>query len=210
MLECIGKLPAQTSSECSQSVELPATLTLKFALEQFLSVDRHIMLEDCITSDQLAAHLEGYVSNKVLSIAKLDLNTYHVIFDNNVAVVARVLPSHNAFVTVTALSNTLRYLATQGYPAERPESEVTPTVTRLDDKLGSGCVLVTKFVPGTRPERNRITFHRLGLLLGRLHTMPVPEGMSKGGSWHHLCLQGGISEECQAAMRALDSGQQAG
>lgn len=165
------------------------------------------MLTDCITPDQLAAHLEGCASRKVLSVARLDFNIFRVDFDNNIAVVARIFPSHNALAAVSALSSTLRHLAVQSYPAETLESEVVESVTKLDDKLGTGCVLVTKFVPGARPERNRVTFYKLGLLLGRLHTIPVPDGVPEGGAWHHLSLEGGIHEECQAAMRMLEGAQ---
>jgi Ser/Thr protein kinase RdoA (MazF antagonist) len=163
------------------------------------------MLEDHITADQLASHLEAHGSPKVLSVTKLDLNTSRVEFDDNVAVVARVFPSHDAVAAVSQLSSILRHLAVHDYPAERLESEVVQAVTNLDENLGAGCVLVTKFIPGTRPERNRVTFHKLGQLLGRLHTMPVPDGSPKGGAWHHLCLQGGIHEECEAAARMLDT-----
>ncbi len=162
------------------------------------------MLEDHITSDQLATHLEAHATSKVLSVARLDLNVFRVNLEDNVTVVARVFPSREAYVAVSALSSTLQHLAAHDYPAERLATEAVAPVTELDENLGGGCVLVTSFVSGTRPERNRVTFHKLGELLGRLHAIPVPDGAAKGGAWHHLSPGGGIHDECEAAMRMLN------
>jgi Ser/Thr protein kinase RdoA (MazF antagonist) len=162
------------------------------------------MLEDHITSDQLAAHLEAHATGKVLSVARLDLNVFRVDLDGNVAIVARVFPSQEAHAAVSALSSTLQHLAAHNYPTERLASDVIEPVTKLDEKLGAGCVLATTFVSGTRPERNRTTFYKLGDLLGRLHAIPAPDGAPKGGAWHHLSSEGGIHDECEAAMRMLN------
>lgn len=61
---------------------------------------------------------------------------------------------------------------------------------------------------GQRLERNRDTFYRLGDLLGQLHCLPVPPDITTpGGTWHHLSLVGGISEECRTAVRMLNDDQ---
>jgi Ser/Thr protein kinase RdoA (MazF antagonist) len=122
--------------------------------------------------------------------------------------VARVFPGEQALQVAMRLYGILQHLQTHDYPAERPAVTVVHTVSKLDPALPAGAVLATTFVPGTRPERNRVTFYKLGQLLGRLHALPIPEGQSKGGAWHHLSLLGGIDQECDAAARMLDVAQQ--
>ena len=154
------------------------------------------------------AHLEAYDPRKVSSVARLDLNVFRVDFGDGAAIVARVIPGQRAFLVVASIVDILRHLEMHNYPAERLAVEVVQTSTKLGPTLPPGSVIATNFVPGTRPERNRVTFHKLGQLLGRLHALPVPEGLPKGGAWHHLSSEGGIHEECEAAVRMLDAAQQ--
>jgi Ser/Thr protein kinase RdoA (MazF antagonist) len=133
---------------------------------------------------------------------------FRVNFDNDVAIVARIFPGEDALRVAVRLCSILQHLQAHDYPAERPAVAVVHAVSKLDPALPVGAVLATNFVPGARPERNRATFHKLGQLLGRLHALPVPEGQSKGGAWHHLSLLGGIDEECEAAVRMLDAAEQ--
>jgi hypothetical protein len=168
------------------------------------------MPEDLITIDQLTRHLEGraYDSNKVTSVVKLDVNVFGVAFNNDANVVARVIPGPEALVAISTLSSILGHLDRYVYPAEKKAMETVQTISRLDRPLPIGAVLATTFVPGTRPERNRVTFHKLGQLLGQLHALPVPTDTQKGGAWHHLTLEGGLDEECVAAAAMLDAAQQ--
>jgi Ser/Thr protein kinase RdoA (MazF antagonist) len=105
---------------------------------------------------------------------------------------------------IQALSELLQYLEQQRFPAE---SIASPRpVTKLDS--GGGSILVTNFVAGQPPPRDRATFLRLGRLLGRIHVMAIPEGTLDGGSWHHLSLTGGVYEDWDAAIRMLEESTQ--
>jgi hypothetical protein len=48
-----------------------------------------------------------------------------------------------------------------------------------------------------------MSFYRLGRLLGRLHTISVPEDVQEGGAWHHLSTGGIFKDECNAAIQLL-------
>jgi Ser/Thr protein kinase RdoA (MazF antagonist) len=161
------------------------------------------MLHDHLTIEQLNSHLEAHCSVKAVNISKLDLNVYRVEISKSESYVARVFPSEDSFSSISALSRLLIHLEANNYPAERIISGPSNAVTKIAESLGTGCVMLTVFIPGGHPERNRVTFYKLGVLLGQLHSLPVPEAMPIGGSWHHLSLSGGIQEECDAALQML-------
>jgi Ser/Thr protein kinase RdoA (MazF antagonist) len=163
------------------------------------------MLKDHITVEHLASHLEARCSLKLGNISKLDLNVYHVECSNSENYVARVFFSKEYFGNISALSKLLNYLEANHYPAERIVSRSANAVTEIDESLGGGSVMLTTFVPGRHPERNRVTFYKLGVLLSQLHSLPIPEDIPSGGSWHHLSITGGVQEECDAAIRMLDN-----
>nr|WP_242975775.1 phosphotransferase [Desulfosporosinus sp. FKB] len=89
----------------------------------------------------------------------------------------------------------LRYLEQQNFPAERC-AHTEPVFMHEEQP-----VLITNFVDGTKPKGSAKAFYFAGVLLGRLHTLPLASGdMSrKGGAWHHLSVQGGTREEIEAA-----------
>jgi Ser/Thr protein kinase RdoA (MazF antagonist) len=166
------------------------------------------MLQDHLTIEQLSSHLEQLTTKKVLFISKLDHGVYHVKLSDKGDVVARVFPSQDDYSTIKALSALLGYLSEQGYPAERVVPDSASSVSILADAIGSGCVLLTRFAPGNHPERNRVTFYRIGALLAKLHALPIPEGTPTGGTWHHLKLGGDARDECHGAMQMLEKARQ--
>jgi Ser/Thr protein kinase RdoA (MazF antagonist) len=160
------------------------------------------MPKDFITSEQLQSHLETKCMLNVLGVSKLDVSVYRVDCSGK-CYVARVFPSRDSYTVMAAIAHILKQLELDQYPAERVLSNAP--VTEFTEPSGPGCVLLTYFVSGKPPERNRYTFGRLGALLGRLHSLPIPEGALKGGAWHHLLLTGGLIEECDSAIQMLES-----
>ena len=159
------------------------------------------MLEEILSQDQLSSHLENTYSAQVQSISKLDWSVYHIKLTSQTtgseSWVARVYrPEHEP--AIESLIQFLSHLDQQGYPVE--ECINSPITLSENPKA---CILVTKFISGQRPERNRATFFRLGRLLGQLHAMPIPDNAPKGGAWHHLVIAGDIRDECFAAARML-------
>ena len=151
-----------------------------------------------ISPEKLKEHLETCLGVKVENISILDLNVHRVDIDNGPTWIVRIFKQ--PYSEVEDLAKILEHLQQQGFPAEACVSQKT-----LFDFSSDERVLITGFAPGSRPERNRRTFGRLGKLLGRLHCLPVPEGLRRGGAWHHLSASGGISEECEAAKTKLDA-----
>jgi Ser/Thr protein kinase RdoA (MazF antagonist) len=159
------------------------------------------MLEDHLSLDHVTTHLSTR-NITVERVTKLDWNVYRVDIDSEPSLVARVYPSTStcdAAASTSSLVKLLEYLHTQGFPAERCASP--QPLSELDDH--TGCVLLTEFAHGQRPERNRLVFGRMGKLLGKLHTLPIPDTSQPGGAWHHLTPTGGIIEECNAAIQKL-------
>jgi thiamine kinase-like enzyme len=159
------------------------------------------MLEDHLSPDQLSADLSKK-GVQVQAITRLDLNVYHIDVASQRSLVARVYPEKdgcNVLAIARLLARLLNYLQLQNFPAERCAS--LDPVSKLEKH--SGCVMLTQFASGHRPERNRAAFGRLGKLLGRLHTVQVPNWTAEGGAWHHLSPTGGIGDECNAASRML-------
>jgi Ser/Thr protein kinase RdoA (MazF antagonist) len=154
---------------------------------------------EIITTQQLSAHLMKNYSVQVEQVRNLDVNVFWIDL-GDAQWVARVYSQRESLEAIQSFSELLRYLEQQRFPAE---SIASPRpVTKLDS--GEGCVLVTNFVAGQPPPRDRATFFRLGRLLGRIHVMPIPKGTLDGGSWHHLNLTGGAYEEWDAAIRMLE------
>jgi Ser/Thr protein kinase RdoA (MazF antagonist) len=158
------------------------------------------------SQSRLHNHLEAQYNLEIETIHKLDEDVYRVqiLSPQKRCWVARVFhhPA-NAYSAVQSLLVLLDYLKQQGYPSE--ELAVDPSVSALTQiKDSSECVLVTKWVAGQAPERNRNTFYRLGTLLGKLHSLPVPSDcISPGGGWHHLNLSGGVTAEIESAISVI-------
>jgi len=155
------------------------------------------MLKELLSSDQLSSHLEGTYSVKVKDISKLDWNVHRVDLADGKSWVARLYPTKDE-TAIESLAGLLKFLQSSKYPAEKL---VSPPLAKTNDE--TACVLVTHFIQGQRPERNRVTFYRLGKLLGRLHALHPEEGMPTGGAWHHLSINGGMDDECEAAIKLL-------
>lgn len=155
------------------------------------------MLKELLSQDQITAHLEETHSVKVNKVTKLDWNVHRIDLEDGRSWVMRVFTARNKRV-IESLAVLLKYLHEKNYPAEAP---VSLPVTTTED--GNSCFLLTKFVRGQHPERNRATFFRLGKLLGQLHTLPVTDDLPVGGAWHHLSIAGSIADESEAAVRML-------
>ena len=134
----------------------------------------------------------------VSSSIKLDWNVYHLTLDNGAQWVARVF--RRPVEDLQFESDLMQHLLSQTFPAET--NPVSNAVTQQNPETG---VLITSFVIGTQPERNRKTFRRLGVLLGQLHAIPLrpPHLQRKGGAWHHLSSTGGLEEEIAASKAGL-------
>ena len=159
-----------------------------------------VELKDHLSQADLSEYLEKTYSIKVTAVLRLDFNVYKIELLDNHAWVVRVFqrPTNE----VEADASLLRYLTEQGFPAEQCAIENAVSSLRADVT-----VLVTRFATGDHPERNRITFRRLGHLLGQLHNLPVPlaDIAKPGGAWHHLTSSGGLEEELRAARTGLET-----
>jgi Ser/Thr protein kinase RdoA (MazF antagonist) len=151
-----------------------------------------------VSLEQLKVNLETYYGVTIRKVTILDLNVHRVDIQNGPTWIARVFTQSSN--EVAELVKLLDYLQQSEFPAEIYASPQPVSESSL-----GGRILVTEFVDGSRPERNRQTFRRLGELLGRLHVIPVPDWLRRGGAWHHLSASGGLSEECEAARTMLET-----
>lgn len=110
--------------------------------------------------------------------------------------VVRVFTPNRSLAAVEGDAAVLHHVEAHGFPAER-----VVEVTAIE-----GCpALVTTFVEGAKATPDPETVRALGDLLGRLHTMPVPEGLRPAGVLHHWAPDGGGVEAGKAsAHRWLD------
>jgi Ser/Thr protein kinase RdoA (MazF antagonist) len=154
---------------------------------------------------RLRAHLETRYGITVDAMTELDLSVWRVKRADGPDWVVRWFPEYRSAEAVAGDAAILRYLATDGFPAERCAAD--EPVSILDGRS----VLVTEWagpVPGQQ-RRDAIRaaggLRHLGELLGRLHTTP-PAGdgaiARPGGAWHHLA-DGLPSAEIAAADRML-------
>jgi Ser/Thr protein kinase RdoA (MazF antagonist) len=148
--------------------------------------------------EKLKEYLEDCFVIKIQKTNILDLNVHRVEIDDGPTWIVRIFTQ--SYKEVEDLAKILEYLQQQGFPAEACVSQKPVSDFSSDERI-----LITGFAEGSRPERNRRTFRRLGQLLGRLHSLPLPEGLRRGGAWHHLSTSGGMSEECEAAKMKLDT-----
>lgn len=95
----------------------------------------------------------------------------------------------------------LRFLAAQGFPAER-RAHPEPT-----SETDGRAVLVTKFIPGRPwPTTTPAAWRELGDLAGRVHALAAPAGPAqrRAGSLHHLPdYEGGPERDLAAAAGML-------
>jgi Ser/Thr protein kinase RdoA (MazF antagonist) len=160
-------------------------------------------LPDAIT--HLRSHLERVYGVEVAAIRALDSGVFSVERRHGPAWVARRFPPGRSVSATRGDADILRFLASQGFPAERVAAP--DPVSNLDGHS----VLVTEFVqPVPRSERMAAIkgsggLRYIGDLLGQLHALPEgPAATTRpGGAWHHLA-DGGPTAEIVAAVRKLD------
>jgi Ser/Thr protein kinase RdoA (MazF antagonist) len=150
---------------------------------------------------RLVEHLERRHAVRVAGASRLDQDVYRIDLDGGPDWVARVFPPARAREAVAGDASILRRLEEAGFPAER--CAVPEAVSDLDE---DGTVLVTTFVEGERARDGR-SYAYLGALLGRLHaaTGTARSGVLSrpGGAWHHVCPQGALEDELDAAAALL-------
>jgi hypothetical protein len=127
-----------------------------------------------VTAGRLRSHLETSYGIEVSGLAELDAGVFRVARADGPDWVARLFPAAPAGRGAAGDAAVLEYRAGHGYRAERLAAD--EPVSRLGDRS----VLVTGYVPGVPRAKRAETirrlggFIRLGALLGRLHTLPVP------------------------------------
>ena len=153
--------------------------------------------------EQLAAHLRDHYGIDPAGATKLSVhNTYVFRIDRNDGEpwVARAYPPGRPRGGVEGDAAILRFLATQGYPAER---------LAMDDavsQFGNSAVLVTRFIESdplpAGPEKIGI----MADLLGRLHALPYDEAASRpgGASGEDPSREGAPRQDLLAALSFLD------
>jgi Ser/Thr protein kinase RdoA (MazF antagonist) len=155
-------------------------------------------------TDRLPAHLETAYGIEVDSTAELDLGVFKIGRRDGPAWVARVFPRGRPAGAAVGDAAILDFLATSGFPAERPAAPNPVSVLDHQDVLVTGYV---EAVPGnSRAEAVRRLggFVRLGAMLAGLHRLPDARGAvhRAGGAWHHLA-DGSPSAEVAAAAALL-------
>jgi Ser/Thr protein kinase RdoA (MazF antagonist) len=156
-------------------------------------------------AERLRSHLEERYGITVDAMTGLDVGVWHVRRADGPDWVARWFPARRTAEAVTGDAEVLRYVASHEFPAERRAT--AEPVSALDGRS----VLVTEWAsPVPRQQRRDAIrgaggLRRLGALLGRLQSLPLPDGGAitrPGGAWHHLA-DGLPSAEIAAASRML-------
>jgi methyltransferase (TIGR00027 family) len=151
----------------------------------------------------LSSHLETHYKIQITKLVCVEPGVFRVDQAFNPSWIARVFPRHNPHAVTDAepSARILFFLQQCGFSAERCAHEKPVSTFRVCE------VLVTEFIHGDRPKLCSETFHRLGDLLGRLHTLPLDNGVIswRGGAWHHLA-NGGAQEEIAAALALILAG----
>ena len=128
--------------------------------------------------ERLLVHLRDRYGIDPVAAAKLSVHkTYVFRIDRNDGCpwVARAFPPARPRAGVEGDAAILRFLERQGYPAERLAAD-----DAVSDFEGSA-VLVTRFVEGGQLPDGAGKFAMMGELLGRLHTLPYDDSVSRPG-----------------------------
>ena len=155
------------------------------------------MIQPRSGQDTLPAHLEVRYGIQAGQVTELDLGVYRVGRRDGPDWVARVFAADRPIAAAEGDAALLRRLEQDEFPAERCAAQEPVSAHE-----GQG-VLVTRYLEGTRADSSRLTYSRLGSLLGRLHTLPS-DGVRDGRGWHHLVHQGTPAGEIAAARSLLD------
>jgi Ser/Thr protein kinase RdoA (MazF antagonist) len=155
--------------------------------------------------DSLGAHLEAHDGVAVTKATPLDVGVYRVDRADGSTRVARVFPQGRSVEAAAGEAVLLRFLADAGFPAERCVDAEPVSV------LAGQPVLVTEYVEAGPPEQRLAAIrqagglHRLGVLLGRLQTLPgSAETVTwPGGCWHGLGVDGTAGDEIETVAALL-------
>ncbi len=150
----------------------------------------------------LRAHLEARYGVHVTGLTQLDRGVYSASLADGRHWIARVF-LRRPLAQVEGDAAFLRYLAAQGYPAERCADDDPVSV------LAGRGVLVTEYIEGANIGAGAgvSTLKALGDLLGRLHALPVGADpiARAAGALHHYAPDGAAPEgELLAASSWLD------
>ena len=153
-----------------------------------------------VGADRLGQHLADHYGTTVTGTTELDGGVFRVDRADGPPWVARLFPLARPVEAVQGDAEVLDLVARHGFPAERT---IDDPVTEHE---GQG-VLVTELVDGTnaRGDTSPRIFTELGALLGRLHSIDVPDGATSraAGSWHSLSIAGGGRDADVRALRSL-------
>jgi Ser/Thr protein kinase RdoA (MazF antagonist) len=129
----------------------------------------------------LTSHLEYTYDIKVVAVGRLDAAVFRIDRQDGPAWVARVFPPRRPIEKARGDAEILRFLQTQGFPAERCAHP--SAVSTLADRA----VLVTDLIVGVEASPNAETLVAFGELIGRLNSLPAESGAvaRDAGSLHH-------------------------
>jgi Ser/Thr protein kinase RdoA (MazF antagonist) len=155
-------------------------------------------------AEPLLAHIRDRYGIDPVAATKLSVHkTYVFRIDRSDGDpwVARAFPPARPRAGVEGDAAILRFLQTQGYPAERPA--VDDAVSDFDGST----VLVTRFVEGGQLPDGAEKFSMMGDLLGRLHALPYDASVSRpgGASGEDPSREGTPRQDLLAALAFLDS-----
>lgn len=148
-------------------------------------------------NDTIAAHLAQRYGIAIRAVTTLDGGVHQIDRRDGEPWIARVFHRERPLERVKSDATLLGYLAESGLPAERLACD--DPVSVLD---GQG-VLVTLFVSGPAPSKGTRTSRRLADLIGRMHSLPLREGILPGGALHHIPSYEGLPAGDIALARAL-------
>jgi Ser/Thr protein kinase RdoA (MazF antagonist) len=151
----------------------------------------------------VSSHLSSHYGIDVIGQSELDLGVYRIDRADGPAWVARLFPSARPPAATAGDAEILRFLAEQGFAAER--AAAPDPLSAMD----SHSVLVTEYVPGVPRTERRAAIKdaggllRLSEMLGWLNSLPSETGAigRPGGGWHHLV--DGTPEDEVMAVRDL-------
>lgn len=149
--------------------------------------------------DGLPEHLGATYGVEVTHVDTLDVGVLRVDRAVGAPWVVRVFSTQRPVAATAGDAALLRHLAAHDFPAERLATK-NPISTMSGQQ-----VLVTEYIAGAKSKLEPDVYERLGRLLGRLHSLPLPRGAANrpAGSLHHFAEGGRRNEQVEAA-RWLD------